>query len=155
MAPAGYSGTPLAKKLGIKPGHRVLASDNRPLQSFPLSVEQRVEPAHVFLINTALQKVIQEGTATSLAADTGGWGGQNSAASATNTAATPPAAHQPRPGACTAPRASASARASGQRSAGSRASARSNTARSFPETPRQFSSAGSEPLRHRRPVSAS
>ena len=25
MAPAGYSGTPLAKKLGVKPGHRVLA----------------------------------------------------------------------------------------------------------------------------------
>lgn len=47
---------------------RVLDMDNRPLQRFPLSVEQRVDPAHLFLLNTTLQKVVQEGTATSLAA---------------------------------------------------------------------------------------
>jgi penicillin-binding protein 1B len=46
----------------------VLAADHQPLQRFPLAVEQRVEPEYVFLINTALQKVVQEGTASSLAA---------------------------------------------------------------------------------------
>ncbi|MFA5718985.1 MAG: penicillin-binding transpeptidase domain-containing protein, partial [Desulfobulbaceae bacterium] len=48
--------------------HRVLDMENRPVQRFPLSIEQRVEPAHVFLLNTALQKVVQEGTAASLSA---------------------------------------------------------------------------------------
>ena len=47
---------------------RVLDMDNRPVQGFPLAVEQRVDPAHAFLLNTVLQKVIQEGTATSLSA---------------------------------------------------------------------------------------
>lgn len=47
---------------------RVLDKDNRPVQRFPLSVEQRVDPVHAFLLNTVLQKVIQEGTATSLSA---------------------------------------------------------------------------------------
>jgi penicillin-binding protein 1B len=48
--------------------HRVLDMENRPVQRFPLSVEQRVEPAHAFLLNTALQGVVQEGTASSLSA---------------------------------------------------------------------------------------
>ncbi|MHB8809595.1 MAG: penicillin-binding protein 1B [Desulfobulbaceae bacterium] len=47
---------------------RVVAMDNRPVQRFPLSVEQRVDPTHAFLLNTALQQVIREGTATSLSA---------------------------------------------------------------------------------------
>jgi penicillin-binding protein 1B len=46
----------------------VLDMDNRPVQRFPLSVEQRIEPAHAFLLNTTLQKVVQEGTASSLSA---------------------------------------------------------------------------------------
>ena len=44
----------------------VLAADNRLLQSYGLSVEQRFDPQHVFLINTALQRVMSEGTGTSL-----------------------------------------------------------------------------------------
>ena len=47
---------------------RVVAMDNRPVQRFPLSVEQRVDPTHAFLLNTVLQQVIREGTATSLSA---------------------------------------------------------------------------------------
>jgi penicillin-binding protein 1B len=48
--------------------HQVLDMEDRPLQRFPLSVEQRVESAHAFLLNTVLQKVVQEGTASSLSA---------------------------------------------------------------------------------------
>jgi penicillin-binding protein 1B len=44
----------------------VLAADNRLLQRYGLSVEQRFDPQHVFLINTALQRVVREGTGTSL-----------------------------------------------------------------------------------------
>ncbi|HET98642.1 MAG TPA: penicillin-binding protein 1B [Desulfurivibrio alkaliphilus] len=41
---------------------RVIAADNRPLERFPITVEQRLEPEHAFLINTALQKVVSDGT---------------------------------------------------------------------------------------------
>ena len=44
----------------------VLAADNRLLQRYGLSVEQRFDPQHVYLINTALQRVVSEGTGTSL-----------------------------------------------------------------------------------------
>jgi len=46
----------------------VLTAEHQPLQRFPLAVEQRVEPEYAFLINTLLQKVVQEGTASSLSA---------------------------------------------------------------------------------------
>jgi penicillin-binding protein 1B len=46
----------------------VVDMNNRPVQRFPLSVEQRVEPAYAFLLNTTLQNVVREGTASSLSA---------------------------------------------------------------------------------------
>ena len=45
---------------------RVLDSENRPLKRFPLIVEKRIDGEHIFLINTALQKVVERGTAKSL-----------------------------------------------------------------------------------------
>jgi len=44
----------------------VLGADNRLLQRYGLSVEQRFEPQHIFLINTALQRAVSEGTGSSL-----------------------------------------------------------------------------------------
>lgn len=44
----------------------VLASDQTPLQSYPLRVEAAVKPEHAYLINTALRRVVTEGTARSL-----------------------------------------------------------------------------------------
>jgi penicillin-binding protein 1B len=44
----------------------VMGSDNRLLKRYGLSVEQRVNPQHIFLINTVLQRVISEGTGASI-----------------------------------------------------------------------------------------
>ncbi|MHB8744052.1 MAG: penicillin-binding protein 1B [Sulfuricaulis sp.] len=44
----------------------VLTEDGRPLQRYPLSVEQVVEPGPAFLITTALQGVVSDGTADRL-----------------------------------------------------------------------------------------
>jgi penicillin-binding protein 1B len=44
----------------------VLGADNRLLQRYGLSMERRFDPQHVFLINTALQQVVSEGTGSSL-----------------------------------------------------------------------------------------
>jgi penicillin-binding protein 1B len=44
----------------------VLAADNTPVKRFGLSIEQRFEPEVIFLLNSALQRVIQEGTARAL-----------------------------------------------------------------------------------------
>ena len=60
LAPAGYSGTPLSKKLGIKPGYRVLLArppENYPelLHTIPAGVtfthraSPQVDMAHLFL----------------------------------------------------------------------------------------------------------
>ncbi len=46
----------------------VLAADNSIVKRFALSVEQRFAPEHIFLINTALQNAVNEGTGKSLAA---------------------------------------------------------------------------------------
>lgn len=44
----------------------VLMSDGQPLQHYPLSVEQVIEPGPAYLITHALQAVVQEGTADAL-----------------------------------------------------------------------------------------
>ncbi len=44
----------------------VVASDGTPLQRYPVSVQQAFEPEPVFLVNTALQAVIREGTGRGL-----------------------------------------------------------------------------------------
>jgi len=44
----------------------VLTADGQPLQRYPLSVEQVVEPAPAYLVTTALQGVVREGTADDL-----------------------------------------------------------------------------------------
>ena len=44
----------------------VLMADGQPLQRYPLSVEQVVEPAPAYLITYALQSVVQDGTAVAL-----------------------------------------------------------------------------------------
>ncbi len=46
--------------------HRVLDGENKVLQRYPLSVEQRIDPAPVFLLNTMLQEVVRRGTAAAL-----------------------------------------------------------------------------------------
>lgn len=43
----------------------VLANDNQPLQRYPLTVKQTVDPAAVFILNTILQQAVREGTAAS------------------------------------------------------------------------------------------
>lgn len=45
---------------------RVLDSENRILTKFPLSVEQRFDSTDIFLVNTALKEVVNQGTAASL-----------------------------------------------------------------------------------------
>ncbi|HYA38625.1 MAG TPA: penicillin-binding protein 1B [Candidatus Methylomirabilis sp.] len=44
----------------------VLTADGQPLQRYPLSVEQVVEPAPAYLVTAALQGVVREGTADDL-----------------------------------------------------------------------------------------
>ncbi len=44
----------------------VLTADGQPLQHFPLSVQQVIDPAPAYLITSALQDVVREGTATGL-----------------------------------------------------------------------------------------
>ena len=44
----------------------VVTADGQPLQRYPLSVEQVVEPAPAYLVTTALQGVVREGTADDL-----------------------------------------------------------------------------------------
>ena len=44
----------------------VLMSDGQPLQRYPLSVEQVIEPGPAYLVTHALQMVVQEGTADAL-----------------------------------------------------------------------------------------
>jgi len=44
----------------------VLTPDNRLLKRYGLLVEQRFNPQHIFLVNTALQKVMSEGTGASI-----------------------------------------------------------------------------------------
>ncbi|MDH5298788.1 MAG: penicillin-binding transpeptidase domain-containing protein, partial [Desulfobulbaceae bacterium] len=46
----------------------VIAADGRPLKRYGLAVEQRFDPATVFLLNHALARVVSSGTARSLAA---------------------------------------------------------------------------------------
>lgn len=45
----------------------VLTADGKPLQRYPLDVEQVVEPAPLYLVTRAMQDVVREGTAASLA----------------------------------------------------------------------------------------
>jgi penicillin-binding protein 1B len=45
--------------------HAVLANDNRPLQRYPLTVQQTVSPPAVYVLNTILQEVVSRGTASS------------------------------------------------------------------------------------------
>jgi len=44
----------------------VLAVDGKPLQRYPLTVQQAVAPAPAYLLNTALQQVVRHGTAVTL-----------------------------------------------------------------------------------------
>jgi penicillin-binding protein 1B len=46
----------------------VLTADGRPLSRYPLTVQQGVDPAAVFLVNTALQQAMREGTGRSISA---------------------------------------------------------------------------------------
>lgn len=48
--------------------NRVTAADNQPLERFPITVEQRLEQEPAFLINTAMQLTISQGTGRPLAA---------------------------------------------------------------------------------------
>ncbi|MFU8818706.1 MAG: penicillin-binding protein 1B [Desulfurivibrio sp.] len=41
---------------------QVMAADHQPLERFPITVEQRLDPEIAFLINTALQQVVSHGT---------------------------------------------------------------------------------------------
>ncbi len=43
----------------------VLSQDNQPLQRYPLTVRQTIDPAPVFILNTILQQVVQDGTGAS------------------------------------------------------------------------------------------
>ncbi len=45
----------------------VLDADNKQLKRYPVTIEQRVDPAHVFLVNTALQHAVLTGTGKKLA----------------------------------------------------------------------------------------
>jgi penicillin-binding protein 1B len=47
---------------------QVLTADGRPLQHYTIDVEQVVDPAPMYLLTTALQGVVREGTARGLAA---------------------------------------------------------------------------------------
>ncbi|WP_461575231.1 penicillin-binding protein 1B [Sulfuricaulis sp.] len=44
----------------------VMTADGQPLQHFPLSIKQVVEPAPAYLITSALQEVVREGTASGM-----------------------------------------------------------------------------------------
>jgi len=44
----------------------VLAVDGKPLQRYPLTVQQAVAPAPVYLLNTAMQQVVRRGTGSTL-----------------------------------------------------------------------------------------
>ncbi|MBE0595655.1 MAG: penicillin-binding protein 1B [Desulfuromonadales bacterium] len=46
--------------------HAVLTAEGEPLQRYPLTVEQEIDPAPLFLLTTALQDVVREGTAVGL-----------------------------------------------------------------------------------------
>ncbi|MEJ2033618.1 MAG: penicillin-binding protein 1B [Deltaproteobacteria bacterium] len=46
---------------------KVLDASNRPLERYPLTVEQRVPPQTAFLVDTVLREVVSEGTGRSLA----------------------------------------------------------------------------------------
>jgi penicillin-binding protein 1B len=46
----------------------VLTADGKPLQRYPLEVEQVIDPAPLYLLTVALQDVVREGTARGLAA---------------------------------------------------------------------------------------
>lgn len=45
--------------------HAVLSKDNLPLQRYPLTVQQTVDPAAVYVLNTILQEVVAQGTGSS------------------------------------------------------------------------------------------
>ncbi|MFZ5492496.1 MAG: penicillin-binding protein 1B [Pseudomonadota bacterium] len=53
-------------RLHLRSIHAVTDKDGKPLASYPLSVEQKLDPAAVFLVNTALQEVVRSGTARGL-----------------------------------------------------------------------------------------
>jgi penicillin-binding protein 1B len=44
----------------------ILTADGQPLQRYPLSVEQTVQPAPIYLLTTAMQEVVRNGTAQGL-----------------------------------------------------------------------------------------
>ncbi len=43
----------------------VLSNDNEPLQRYPLTIRQTIDPAPVFILNTILQQVVRDGTGAS------------------------------------------------------------------------------------------
>ncbi|GAB4349164.1 MAG: penicillin-binding protein 1B [Immundisolibacter sp.] len=53
-------------RLHLRGIHAVTDAEGTPLASYPLSVEQKLDPAVVFLVNTALQEVVRSGTARAL-----------------------------------------------------------------------------------------
>ena len=53
-------------RLHLRGIHAVTDAEGTPLASYPLSVEQKLDPAAVFLVNTALQEVARSGTARAL-----------------------------------------------------------------------------------------
>jgi penicillin-binding protein 1B len=53
-------------RLHLRGIHAVTDADGKPLASYPLSVEQKLDPAAVFLVNSALQEVVRSGTARAL-----------------------------------------------------------------------------------------
>lgn len=50
----------------IKGIRAVLAADGKPLQSYPLTVKQAVDPAATYIVNTMMQEVMRSGTGASV-----------------------------------------------------------------------------------------
>jgi len=53
-------------RMPLRAIREVLTADGQPLQRYPLSVEQVIEPAPAYLVTAALQGVVREGTADDL-----------------------------------------------------------------------------------------
>jgi len=53
-------------KLGLEVGVHVLTADGQPLKRYPFQVQQRFDPGAIYLVQTAMQRVMSEGTGRSV-----------------------------------------------------------------------------------------
>ena len=53
--------TPISVKAG-----KVLTKEGEPLKRYPFQIEQRFDPASIYLIQNAMQRVMREGTGSSV-----------------------------------------------------------------------------------------